>query len=121
VSGGRVFVCTTCSRYDPAPAGQPTPGLRLAQAMKQHAAQAGSAAAVRMVECLNGCPRPCMAALRTPGKCFIRFSELTMEDAPALLQAAALYAESPDGDLPLEALPASLRGKVSDRVSVKAA
>ena len=121
MSGGRVFVCTTCSRYDPAPAGQATPGLRLAQAMKHRAAQVGSAVTVRMVECLNGCPNPCMAALRTPGKCVIRFSELTMEDAPALLQAAALYAESPDGDLLSEALPVSLRGKVSDRVSVKAA
>jgi len=89
--------------------------------MKHRAAQVGSAVTVRLVECLNGCPNPCMAALRTPGKCVIRFSELTMEDAPALLQAAALYAESPDGDLPSEALPASLRGKVSDRVSVKAA
>ncbi len=121
VSGGRVFVCTTCNRYAPAPAGQATPGQGLAHAMKQHAARCGSTVAVRTVECLNGCPHPCAAALRTPGKVVIRFSDLAKEDAPALLDAAALYAESPDGDLPPEALPVSLRGKVSDRVSVRTA
>lgn len=121
MSGGRVFVCMTCDRYDPAPAGQATPGQRLAQAMKQHAARCGSTVAIRTVECLNGCPHPCAAALRTPGKMVIRFSGLTTEDAPALLDAAALYAESFDGDVPSQGLPASLRGKVSDRVSVRAA
>ena len=120
MSGGRVFVCTTCNRYDPAPAGQATPGQRLASAMKQHAARCGSTVAVRTVECLNGCPHPCTAALRMPGKMVIRFSELTAEDAPALIEAASRYAETPDGDIPSDALPASLLSKVSDRVSVRA-
>lgn len=119
MSAGRIFVCATCDRYAPASAGQATPGLRLAQAMKHHAAQAGIA--VRTVECLNGCPHPCTAALRTPGKTIIRFAGLTTDDAPALLEAAALYADSPDGNLPAEALPISLRGKVADRVSLQAA
>ncbi len=117
----RVFVCTTCNRYAATPAGQATPGQCLARAMKQYAVQCGSTVAVRTVECLNGCPHPCTAALRAPGKMVIRFSELTVEDAPALLDAASRYAESPDGDVRTEALPASLRGKVSDRVSVPAA
>ncbi len=120
MSGGRVFVCMTCDRYAPASVGQATPGQRLALAMKQHAARRGSTVAVRTVECLNGCPHPCTAALRTPGKMVIRFSGLTADDAPALLDAAALYAESFNGDVPSEGLPASLRGKVSDRVSVRA-
>lgn len=121
MSGGRVFVCTTCDRYDPVPAGQATPGQRLAHAMKQHAARCGSTVAVRTVECLNGCPHPCTAALRTPGKMVIRFSGLTTEDAPALLDAATLYAECPGGNVAAEVLPPSLRAKVSDRVSIKAA
>jgi len=121
MNGGRIFVCTTCNRYDPAPTGQATPGQRLAAAMKQHAARCGSTVAVRTVECLNGCPHPCTAALRMPGKMVIRFSELTAEDAPALVEAASRYAESPDGDVPSEALPASLRGKVTDWVSLRAA
>jgi len=40
-----------------------------------------------------------MAALRTPGKMVIRFSALTMEDAPALLDVATRYAEGLDGDV----------------------
>ena len=118
----RVFVCTTCNRYAATPAGQATPGQCLALAMKRHAAQSGSTVAVRTVECLNGCPHPCTAALRAPGKMVIRFSELTVEDAPALLDAASRYAESPgwrraDGG----AAGVAAQPKVSDRVSVPAA
>ena len=110
----RIFVCVTCNRYSPTPAGEATPGQRLADAMRR----CGTAVAVRTVECLNGCPHPCAAALRTPGKTIIRFSELSADDAPALLEAAALYAESDGGDVQV---PASLLPKVSDRVSVRAA
>ena len=118
---GRIFVCTTCHRYAPPPAGQPTPGQLLAHAMKQHAARHGSAVAVRTVEYLNGCPHPCAAALRMPGKMVIRFAQLTAADAPALLEAAALYAASADGDVTDAALPVSLRGKVADRVTARVA
>jgi predicted metal-binding protein len=118
---GRVFVCATCHRYAPVPAGQPTPGLLLAAAMKRHAAAAGGGVTVRTVECLNGCPQPCAAALRMPGKMVIRFARLTTADAPALLHAADLYARSPDGDVTTDALPAGLRGKVADRVAPRVA
>ncbi len=115
---GRIFVCATCDRYAASPAAQARPGQALAQAIRQRAAQRGAAIAVRAVECLNGCPHPCAAALRMPGKMVIRFSGLTVDDAPALLDVAYRYADSPDGDVPTETLPESLRGKVSDRVSV---
>lgn len=106
----RLFVCVTCSRYAPAPAGEATPGQRLAAAARAAAARAG--VAVRTVECLNGCPHPCTAALRDPGKAVMRFSGLTAEDAPALVEAAALYAASGDGRV-TEALPPALRGKLA--------
>ncbi len=109
----RIFVCVTCSRYAPTPAGEPTPGQRLADAMRR----GGSAVAIRTVECLNGCPHPCAAALRTPGKTIIRFSRLGTDDVPDLLETAARYAESVDGDIPI---PATLQPKVSDRVSMRA-
>jgi predicted metal-binding protein len=118
---GRIFVCTTCHRYAPAPAGQPTPGALLAAAMKRHAAASGSGVTVRTVECLNGCPHPCAAALRMPGKMVIRFAQLTEADAPALLEAATLYARSTDGNVTDAALPAGLRDKVADRVAVRVA
>ena len=121
MTAGRIFVCTTCDRYAAAPAaGQARPGQALAAAMRLQAAQCGGTIAVRTVECLNGCPHPCAAALRMPGKPIIRFAELTADDAPALLDVARRYAESADGDVPTEALPASLRGKVSDRVRLPA-
>jgi predicted metal-binding protein len=120
MSAGRVFVCVTCNRYAPPAAGEATPGQRLALALKQHAAGRGGTVAVRTVECLNGCPNPCTAALRSPGKAVIRFSALTAEDAPALLDAAQLYADSADGDLRDDAVPPPLRAKISDRVSARA-
>lgn len=116
---GRVLVCLTCDRYARSDAGEPTPGRRLAGALLASARAPGRNVTVRTVECLNGCPHPCTAALRTPGKCAIRFSGLTPEDAPALIEAADAYAASADGDLPVEAMPTSLRGKVSLRVPIR--
>lgn len=113
---GRIVVCLTCNRYAPAPAGEPTPGRKLAAALQEKARSPGHPVTVRTVECLNGCPHPCTAALRVPGKCVIRFSGLTPEDAPALIEAAEHYAASDDGDIPVEALPDRLRDKVSLRV-----
>ena len=113
---GRIFVCLTCDRYAPPISGEPTPGQRLAGAMKSAVASLASPVMVRTVVCLNGCPHPCTAALREPGKCVIRFSELTTEDATALLDAAMLYSNSADGDIPIKALPARLQRKVSGRI-----
>ena len=110
---GRIIVCLTCNRYAAPRAGEPTPGRRLAVALLASARSPGHEVTVRTVECLNGCPHPCTAALRTPGKCIIRFSGLTPEDAPALIEAAEHYAISHDGNIPSEAIPASLRSKVS--------
>ncbi|HEY3846117.1 MAG TPA: DUF1636 family protein [Acetobacteraceae bacterium] len=114
----RIFVCLTCNRYAPPPPGEIAPGRRLADALAAQARRAGHAMTVRTVECLNGCPNPCTAALRTPGKCLIRLSGLVPEDAPALLELAERYAESPSGDLDFPHFPSALRDKVSLRVAV---
>ncbi len=114
---GRIVVCLTCNRYAAPRAGEPTPGRRLAAALLALARQAAGAITVRTVECLNGCPHPCTAALRLPGKCLIRFSGLTVDDAPALIDAAQHYAASADGNIPTELLPQGLRDKVSLRVA----
>jgi predicted metal-binding protein len=113
---GRIFVCLTCDRYAPPAAGEATPGRRLADALKAGAQSPGHVVTVRAVECLNGCPHPCTAALRTPGKCLIRFSGLAPEDAPALIELAERYAESRDGNLPDDVFPPPLRDKISLRV-----
>ena len=113
---GRIFVCLTCNRYAPPAPGEATPGRRLADALKAGSQDAANTVIVRTVECLNGCPHPCTAALRTPGKYLIRFSGLGPEDAPALLVLAERYAASGDGDLPDEVFPPALRKKISLRV-----
>ena len=118
--GGRIFVCVTCDRYASPAADAPSPGRALAGALQARARADGEGLAVRTVQCLNGCPHPCTAALRMPGKCMIRFSGLTIEDAPALIQAAQDYAESADGNLPAEAMPPRLRSKISLRVALSA-
>ena len=115
---GRIFVCSTCSRYTRPEPGEPTRGQEMIRAVKRASAAMGGSIAVRSVECLNGCPHPCMAALRTPGKTLVRFSELVPDDAAALIEAATMHAESPTGDIPLEALPDRLRGKVAGKVEV---
>ncbi|HYZ63615.1 MAG TPA: DUF1636 domain-containing protein [Acetobacteraceae bacterium] len=111
---GRIVVCITCNRYADPASGEPRPGLLLSRALAD--AGRGHGVAVRTVECLNGCPHPCTAALRAPGKCVLRFSGLTADDAPALIEAAQHYAETCDGDIPKAALPPRLRDKLSLRV-----
>lgn len=113
----RLFVCVTCDRYAARAAGEATPGQVLAAAVRREAA--GAAVAVRTVECLNGCPHPCTAALRDPGKAVIRFSGLVPADAAALVEAATTYAASADGTV-TEALPAALRAKIARGVRIAA-
>ena len=115
---GRVFVCSTCSRYAPPAKGEPTRGQEMVRACKKASADKGGSIAVRSVECLNGCPQPCTAALRTPGKTLVRFSELVPDDAAALIEVAMMHAESETGDLPVDALPDRLRNKIAGQVDV---
>lgn len=114
----KILVCVTCDRYANAAPATPTPGERLAKAMRDQVSRGALPTAIRSVECLSNCPNPCAAALRAPGKTSIRLCKLTVDDASALLIAANAYAESRDGDIPLEAFPTSLRERISDRISV---
>lgn len=105
----RLLVCATCDRYA-VPRASPSRGERLIAALR---ATAGASLVLRIVECLNGCPRPCTAALRAPGKASLRFSALGPEDAPALAALARRYAESADGEVADAALPAGLRARLT--------
>ncbi len=104
----RLLVCATCDRYA-APAPSPTRGEALAAALRAVTPRV----ALRVVECLNGCPRPCTAGLRAPGKATLRFSGLGPQDAAALLALAERYDASPDGEVVDAALPESLRGRLT--------
>ena len=110
---GRLFVCSTCSRYAPPPSGQPTPGQRLHAACVRAAADMKADVVIRSVECLNGCLHPCMAALSTPGKSRIRLADLAIEDAAALIEATIAHAESELGRAEEEILPPALLRKLA--------
>jgi predicted metal-binding protein len=73
---------------------------------------------LRGTACLNGCPSPCNASVRGHGKALIRFSRLTPEDAPALVEMARNYLKHKTGDLGAKDLPERLRPKVSARAPV---
>lgn len=95
----RLIVCTTCDRY----AGlrrEPSPGEVLARAVEGRARERGADVAIVRVDCLDGCSRPCNAALRARGKPLRRFSGLSPADCDALIEAALAYRADPGGHLP---------------------
>ena len=103
------MVCATCDRYAE-PRAAPSRGERMATALRT---AAGSApVALRVVECLNGCTKPCTVALRALGKASLRFSGVGPEDAPALLALAERYAASADGEV-VEHAPPGLRARLT--------
>ena len=108
-----LYVCSTCDRYHPSSAGAPSMGAALKASLMSCGHNGGALITIRGVECLNGCPRPCNAALRAPGKAVIRFFKLVPEDASDVLTMACLYAESKNGCISLEAIPVRLRNRVT--------
>ena len=103
------MVCATCDRYAE-PRAVPSRGERMITALR---AAAGTApVTLRVVECLNGCTRPCTVALRAIGKASLRFSGCAPEDARALLELAESYAASADGEV-MENAPPTLRARLT--------
>ncbi|MGH7074005.1 MAG: DUF1636 family protein [Stellaceae bacterium] len=113
----RLYVCETCVRDRPVGGGDRTLGRQLADAISDRLKDfaATSSALQRVVMCLNGCPSPCNVALREPRKHGFRLGRLTPADAPAVVDLFLAYAESVDGDVPVERWPARLRDKVTMR------
>lgn len=113
----RLYVCETCVRDLPVGAGERTRGRQLADAVAERLEAIGRKAHTvhRTVLCLNGCPRPCTAALRAPGKYGLRFGRLTPVDAAPIVDLLLDYSASPDGDVPRERWPAALRDKLTMR------
>lgn len=110
-----LYVCVTCSRYA-ASVTDRRRGRDLADAAESYARDLGLARPIRCVECLMGCPTPCNATLRTPGKATLRFSGLDVGDVPALFEVAARYAETENGDIARDQLPLQLRDKLAATV-----
>ncbi len=111
----RLLVCRTCPRYEPAPPpGTPTRGAALGRLLKADP-RLPAGVEVRAVNCLAGCPNPCNAAIDAPGVGRLRFSRLEAADAEALIEAAEACGGRDGAEPEADALPASLRDRITAR------
>ena len=103
-----LIVCVTC-KSDEGPVGAAlyeALGVRLA----------GEAVALRPVECLSVCKRPCTVALAAPGKWTYVVGDLSRDvHVEDIVVAARRYAEAPDGLVPWRERPLAFRKGVVSR------
>ena len=77
---------------------------------------AGEAIALRPVECLSVCKRPCTVALAAPGKWTYVVGDLdSREHVEDVVTAASRYAAAPDGLVPWRERPLPFRKGVVSR------
>jgi len=109
VSAATLLVCVTC-KSDAGPLGA---GL-FAALDERLAAEADIA--LRPIECLSVCKRPCTVALAAPGKWTYVVGDLTREShIEDIVTAARRYAASPSGIVPWRERPLSFRKGVVSR------
>jgi len=111
-SAATIHVCVTCRAGEDATL---RPGLQLAEALDQRLAE-DEQIAVRRVECLSVCKRPCTIALSAPGKWTYVVADLDSEkNLEDVVEAARRYAAAPDGVVPWRERPAPFRRNVVSR------
>jgi predicted metal-binding protein len=110
-----IFVCITCRRAD-------QEGVRPGQALFDavHARLADCEhrfVALRAVECLSVCKRPCTLALAGPGKWTYVVGDLDVDvNVDDIIEAALKFAATSDGLVPWRERPKSFRSGVISRV-----
>jgi len=101
-------VCVTCRQRTHEAPGYIEPGRALLAALAQRLA--GGSVTVRGVQCFAVCNRPCTIALQAPGKWSHIIGDLTLAgDVDAIVEAALLYARTPDGNIPWAQTPMAFR------------
>lgn len=101
-------VCVTCRQRSHEAPGYTEPGGALAMALEQRLA--GSGVTVRPVQCFAVCSRPCTIALQAPGRWSQIIGDLTLAgDIDAIVDAALVYARTPDGVIPWAQTPMAFR------------
>jgi predicted metal-binding protein len=71
---------------------------------------------IETTTCLWTCDRPCSASLISPGKYTYHFTDLSPDQASALLAFAAQYQDSDDGYVKPPKMPESLLPKLQVRI-----
>ena len=106
-----LLVCVTCRMAG----GEERLGQRLFDALAARLADEPGIA-LKAVECLSVCKRPCTLALAAPGKWTYVVGDLTREShIEDIVSAARRYAASPAGIVPWRERPLSFRKGVVSR------
>lgn len=108
-----IYVCITCRRAGELDS-EPRPGVLLAEATER--AAAGTEIEVRRLRCFANCTRGPSAALRANGSWTYVFGGLDDTCAAALVTAARMIANAPDGVLPWRGRPERLKRGLIARV-----
>ena len=109
ISAATLLVCVTC-KSDAGPL-----GAGLFDALGERLADETDIA-LRAIECLSVCKRPCTVALAAPGKWTYVVGDLTREShIEDIVTAARRYAASPAGIVPWRERPLSFRKGVVSR------
>lgn len=108
-----IYVCITC-RQAGEPDREPRPGVLLADATER--AAEGTEVEVRRMRCFANCSRGPSAALRANGSWTYVFGGLDETCAEALIVAARMMANAPDGILPWRGRPERLKRGLIARV-----
>ena len=105
----KIRVCVKC-RATGEPKGpiEDRMGSHLLRELRAAAADARDVE-IEPVECLKVCVRPVTITLSAPGKWTWLFGNFPLGSTPDILDAARLYARMPDGLIPKEEMPASLK------------
>ena len=111
-----VHVCTTCRAEGEAlEPRELRSGARLYQALKQ--SRSAEDPVVVAVECLSVCRRPCTISFSAEGSWTYVYGDFPADaDPEAILNAARLYARSPQGLIPWKQRPEALKKGVVARV-----
>ncbi len=116
----RLVVCTSCrERGEERGARNGVAGTRLFSSLSNRLESWCRRRSFEVVshECLSACTRPCVIALRAPGKFTYVFGDMApLRSELVIVETAALYAEAPTGYLDRDARPAPMRGAILARV-----
>jgi predicted metal-binding protein len=109
-----IFVCVTCKRADDVDA---RPGAALYEALHKRLAHSrADDVALRAVECLSVCKRPCTVALAGPHKWTYVVGDLDAQaNVEDIVEAAMKFAATDDGLIPWRERPKSFRKGVISR------
>lgn len=112
-SEATIYVCITCR-----PPGEPDNPFRPGEILADSAARAAERTGVRVVKvkCLGVCNRPPTVGLRANGAWTYVFSGLALDGGADLVFAARMLANDPEGLLPWQGRPKSLKRGMVARV-----